>query len=192
MGQNVDHHDEEQNQQNHAVQRRRKQSAQNGHVFAALIGHFLHSIGRRQEAGELRGDQIAKIAAQSIGDNIIHIRQPVGSGIDEIQAAELGQLVKQAQGQRKNDGLFSAGLEKIPQIDAEGHGQQNVENNLEQRGIFENLFDRGEIGQIIFQFPKNVQQFVEGFQLKPWRGVFRHFLHRREGKDNEKIGAHHV
>ena len=73
-GQNVDHHDEEQNQQNHAVQRRRKQSAQNGHVFAALIGDFLHSVGRRQEAGELRGDQIAKIAAQSIGDNIIHIR----------------------------------------------------------------------------------------------------------------------
>ena len=48
------------------------------------------------------------------------------------------------------------------------------------------------LGQIVPQFPENVQQLVKGLQLEPWRGIIRHFLHRRQGKNNQKIGAHHV
>lgn len=113
-----------------------------GNGAPPLVGHLVQPIPRGQEEAENRCNPEAHQGAESVVDQVVHLKQPVGPRVYPEQGAQLDQLKGQAHQKTNEDGLPPASPEIIPQIDAQGHQQQDIKKRL----VKALLFHRSKIG----------------------------------------------
>lgn len=128
--------------ENGPVKEKRKAPPHIGNGASPLVGHLVQPVPRGQEKAENRCDPESHQGAKGVVDQVVHLKQAVGPRVYPKQSAQLDQLKGQAHQKTDEDGLPPASSEIIPQIDAQGHQQQDIEKGL----VKTLLFHRLEIG----------------------------------------------
>ena len=174
------------------VKAKGQQAPGQGDLLAPAQAGSVHVLPGGEKPHEGRRAQVSGSAAQGVAHQVIYVKEPVSSGIDKIQAAELSQLKEQGQEEGEEESPFKAAPKVVPQIDAKGHDHEEVVKHLEKGGVFDKREPGGRIPQAEGGLLKNVPYEHKGNRLHPGPCHLRHLVDGGEGQDDKEVDAQQV
>ena len=186
------HQRRESHQHHRKVHQCRKAAAGHAHLFALAVGPRVHLLARGQQPHRQWGQRISQQPATRIGDQVVHIRQTIGPRIIPVKARKLRQLKKQTEQKGKQQRLFQAASEIIPQVDSQRRKHGHIGHDLEEIPVPHQAVPRGRPARVHAGVVQQVRHLPEGNQLHARGGQPADRFHIRQRQDHQKIGAHQV
>ena len=186
------HQNAQQHQHQRKIDQRREAAPRNAYLLALAVGARVHLLARRQDAHGQRRQRIAQQPAQGVGNQIVHIRQPVGPGIIAIEARKLGELKKQAQQEGEQQRFLPATAEVVAQIDPQRHKQGHVGGDLERVPVPQKAIPGGGLGQGHVRVFKQLRHLPQRNELHPGGGELIYRLNIGQRQNDQKIRAHEI
>ncbi len=129
-------------------------------------------------------DQPSEAAAQSIGNQVIHIEETVGPGIETVKSAQLGELEKHRQSQGPQESSGKGAAEPVSEIHSERYDHENVEAKLPEGRIVKDTMGR--------QFLQEIPDDTTGIQVHGPSGHMGDSIPGRQRQNHQEIHSHEI